>query len=1680
MKTLRIIAIFLVLSFSLQAQMQIDGDTLYGNEWINYDQSYYKITITEDGFYKLGYQELVDAGVFSGPNVQGANFQLFHHGKEVPIQVSEQGTFGTGDYIAFYGEKNRGWLDRFIYIEPSYHTNPEYSLFIDTSSYFLTYNTVTNNERFDFTANDLANTPSVEPYCWAEELNVYFNLVAGGIYRTGTHGSWYSGYDIGEGFAKSYAKTQTINVSTPNAYTAGPGAVVSARYKTPDTNISHHLNLSVNGTMYVDTSFQGTVAAQHNINIPASSLSATTAVTFDGLVNADDKYGVCFVRVKYPRELNFGGASSFDFSVAASSGKKYLEISNFSSGGTAPVLYDKTNNIVITTTLENNLVKVTLPASATERELTLVSDAGYKSIVKIEDRPFVDYSLTPANYIMISHPRLRGNGSDPDYVQQYADYRSTPQGGDFDVLLADIEEIYDQFGYGVKRHEISARNFIHYAIKNIGAEYLFIIGKGASFDRIRPANSSWHDLFFVPPFGIPQSDNMIAAFNDSSVPLVPVGRIAAKNTEQVKIYLDKVIDHETTYNNATQTIEDKAWMKNIIHLGGGDAAIQSLIQNRLSNVQEIIENGTYGAKVYPFYKTSTDVIQEAPSEQISALINNGVSMITFFGHSAPSTLDYDLEEPSNYNNFGKYPLIYAIGCNTNRYFEFDGTLSEKWVFEKDKGAIAFLGASWVTNLSPLADYANFFYENMATTKYGERMGDVMKQTIEDVSSNSSFIAEQLRQVIILHGDPALKLNTHEGPDLLVNEPTVSISPALINNQMEDFDFSFTVTNIGARVSDTMSILITHELPNGQQDSVTVLRAVAPGYESSFTLSVPLTDKDVIGFNKIKVTIDPQDSIPELPNPLAELNNDYVYSFYIIANDAFPVYPYDYSIVNSPDITLKASTANAFAETQKYYMEIDTSGYFNSPLKMETILSAPGGVLKWKPNMAYTDNTVYYWRISIDSTETTGFGFNWHESSFVYKEDSSPGWNQSHFHQMKRENKLDGVNLEEPLRELAYNEKFSELKMKIGPWPIVQGFEFGPLLNGGLVQQFHGCSPAGLHVMVFDSCTLQPLENPVGGLYESYNCRPEPLYAFPYKTNDVIEREKLINFLVNVIPPKSYVAIYSNQNTGSLSNTNNYYYYPEDWAMDSVNNSYQKNIFQVLEEQGATRVRELEQKGSVPYFFLYQKDNPTFLAEQNYATEGVADSLLMKLEEPYIISTPLSEGEISSVEIGPALFWNALEWNMKSYDENFDKFNLQLFGIDNQNNETLLHDHMTAFDTTLAHINAQQYPYMRLAFTIKDSLLKSSPHLDFWRILYDPAPEAALRPDINLAFNNDTIQQGEELSIDIAVENISEHDMDSVLVHYTVIDQNNTAFLTETRMEPLLKGDTIRARLNFDTRALSTPVNQLLIDVNPNKDQGEQYHFNNVGIKPFYVKLDERNPLLDVTFDGVHILDGDLVSAEPMISIAALDENKYLAMNDTSNFRVSFKGPEDSDFKRITFADQTVQFFPAEENNLNKENKARIEIRRKFEVDGIYELKISAEDRTGNDAGDYDYITRFEVINEQLVSNVFNYPNPFSTSTQFVFTLTGGEVPDFMKIQIMTVSGKVVREITQDELGPIHVGKNLTDYRWDGTDEYGDRLGNGVYIYRVVTRKADGEMYEKYDTKTDQYFNHGLGKMVIIR
>ena len=75
--------------------------------------------------------------------------------------------------------------------------------------------------------------------------------------------------------------------------------------------------------------------------------------------------------------------------------------------------------------------------------------------------------------------------------------------------------------------------------------------------------------------------------------------------------------------------------------------------------------------------------------------------------------------------------------------------------------------------------------------------------------------------------------------------------------------------------------------------------------------------------------------------------------------------------------------------------------------------------------------------------------------------------------------------------------------------------------------------------------------------------------------------------------------------------------------------------------------------------------------------------------------------------------------------------------------------------------------------------------------------------------------------------------------------------------------------------------------------------------------------------------------------------------------------------------------------------------------------------------------------------------------------------------------RVVRTITQDEIGAIHIGNNKTDFAWDGRDEFGDQLANGVYLYKVIL-EINGERVDLRPSGGDRGFKNGYGKLYLLR
>jgi hypothetical protein len=143
------------------------------NSWINYNNTYYKFYVANDGMYRISQSALNTAGLGSIPAEQ---FQLWHNGAEQSIYTTvASGILGSSDYIEFWGMRNDGKMDNKLYRDPDFQLSDHYSLQTDTSAYYLTVNTSSANLRYINSVNDVTNNVLPPEPWFMNTRGVYFN-----------------------------------------------------------------------------------------------------------------------------------------------------------------------------------------------------------------------------------------------------------------------------------------------------------------------------------------------------------------------------------------------------------------------------------------------------------------------------------------------------------------------------------------------------------------------------------------------------------------------------------------------------------------------------------------------------------------------------------------------------------------------------------------------------------------------------------------------------------------------------------------------------------------------------------------------------------------------------------------------------------------------------------------------------------------------------------------------------------------------------------------------------------------------------------------------------------------------------------------------------------------------------------------------------------------------------------------------------------------------------------------------------------------------------------------------------------------------------------------------------------------------------------------------------------------
>lgn len=1680
----------------------------YNNEWIDFSKTYYKFKIAESGLYRIPQSAIASAGLANTPAEQ---FRLFRNGKEVPLFTSSvSGVLPASGFIEFFGEMNDGKADRALYRRPNFQHTDKWSLQTDTAVYFLTTSTGANLRFREIVNNVAANTLPAEPFFMYTSGTYFKNKINPGFANVVGEYVHSSSYDNGEFWtSQDVAPNTPLTNAQNNLFPASGGTGAVLRYgATGNANNARTIRVSVNGTVLRESAmdyFNDTVT---QASLPVSLLSTGNAsVQF---VNTSavptDRLSVSFYEITYPRLFNFGGSNRFSFQLPAKPSGYYLEIRNFSFGSTVPVLYDLDNNERFAAQLTGDVIKFALPAKNVSRNLVLLSqdESSVKNIAGITQKTFVDFRepANQGNYLIISNPLLYAGANNSNPVQAYAAYRSSVAGGRYNPHIYDINELVDQFAFGIKKHPLSVKNFVRFAKATFSTnpQYVFLVGRGVAYNEYctNQQDPLADRLNLVPSFGYPSSDNLLCSADlSSAMPLIPVGRISVVNATELEDYLQKVKEYELAQQTSANTIQGRLWMKNMMHVtGASESYLGTVLCNYMAGYKKIAEDTLVGANVNIFCKSSTNPVEQLSNDRIAQLFQDGISLVNYFGHSSSTTLEFNLDNPQNYNNAGKYPVFSVNGCNAGNFFTFDPqrftfneTLSEKFVLAKQRGAIAFIASTHYGVVNYLNIFINSLYNDMASTKYSGSLGEIVRDALQKmvtIAGVDDFFARGHAEEITLHGDPALVMNFQPKPDYVIEDAQVKFSPAFLSVSASSFDLSVKMYNLGKAIKDSIILEVKRQYPDGNIEMIYRKKIRGIYYQDSLLLNVPVIATRDKGSNKIIVTLDAENAVDEI----SENNNSFAKELFIYEDEAKPAYPANLSIVSNPAQKLYASTANPFSTQKQYSLEIDTTALFNSSQKVIKNVTSAGGLLEFDSGISFKDSTVYYWRTAL--VPPANESYRWNNASFTYIPGNVSGFSQAHYFQ-HLDSKAERISLNQD-RKWQFGQVRNDIYIRQGTWGtgVVEEAGVSLSVNGRSVAA-NACAFSSLVISVFDPVTFKPWVNVTDpgtgmGRYGSYanNCYPGRTLNFEYRYTDTGSRHRLMNFIENVIPTNAYVVIrsFAVDPSTSIYGIPPYNNFPQafvsDWKADTAYFGSNRSLYHTLLQQGLTAIDSFTRPRNFAY--VYKKGDAAGFQPKTVFTEGVYDEVLLAADCP----TPDTLGFVTSPKFGPAKQWKNMQWSGSSIESNStDAVAIEVYGFDKVNQRIkLLTINKDVHDADISSIDAAQFPYLQLVMRNSDSINLSPYQLKQWRLLYTPVPEGALAP--NLFFvTKDTIEVGERINFGIGFKNISQAAFDSLKLKLVIIDKDNVSHpLSTTRKKPLPVGDTLMLRFDIDSKDFPG-MNTLYLDVNPDGDQPELYHDNNFLYRTIYVKPDLVNPLLDVTFDGVHILNRDIVSAKPRIQIKLKDNARFLLLNDTSLLNVQVRFPDQANTVRnYKFDNDTLRFIPAQSAS---DNTATIEFSPAFNAQinpegDEYELIVKGKDRAGNKAGQTAYRVSFQVINKPMISNLLNYPNPFTTSTAFVFTITGSELPQNMKIQVLTVTGKIVREITKDELGNIHIGRNITDFKWDGTDQFGQRLANGVYLYRVVTT-MNGKQMEKYRAEgdtTDKFFTRGYGKMYLMR
>ncbi len=736
----------------------------------------YKLMVTDDGMYRITGQDLEAAGVDIG-TITPRTLALTNRGKRVPIFVrgESDGRLDPADEIIFYGEQLHGDAS---YINP----------FSDVNIYWLTWNAGPGSRMG--TRTSLGGTDIVEIHSHFLtrahfEKDRHFrrfpnaNLAENQRYQEFSQGlqeRWFTLTELPPLPNDSWFWAQLTApasrafeiILSGVANTALPATIRVGFYGRSKTG--HQADVWLNDDVSLGKAhWDGETEYQLQSQRPQSFLrdgeNVIRVTNPGGAQELLDIFLLNWIQVDYQRNFHAEGdvlpfaITPFPDETGVVNPNFEVVLKNFSTPdieiygidgtryvGLAPIIDDQKSG-TYRLPFRSTQVRPKNVDDTSIQYIALTRNQFRKPEILIDTPSDLRSTHNAADYIIITHQSFLQD------VQPLAEFRSE-QG--LRTIVVDVQDIYDEFNQGILNPG-AIREFLSYAYHNWqppAPTYVFLVGD-THIDLKNKVNFVPTTQVQVPGYGATASDHQFVTFRgEDSFPDMLIGRMPANNRVDVRIFVERTIDYETTSPIGP-------WHKRLLMLAGSDIRFHSQT-NRLISRNQL--SGRYETeRIYAPYTdepTFDERIRSPIARRVIDGINDGASIVNYIGHGGggiwSSSRMLDFEDPEqNLTNISRLPLIISMTCYTGSFDSNKNSLAEELLRSESGGAIAVIGATSIGLLQ--GDYLlNLEIFDVIFNQRTENMGAILAKAKTQFLINSPGFLD-LTEVFTLFGDPATRL-----------------------------------------------------------------------------------------------------------------------------------------------------------------------------------------------------------------------------------------------------------------------------------------------------------------------------------------------------------------------------------------------------------------------------------------------------------------------------------------------------------------------------------------------------------------------------------------------------------------------------------------------------------------------------------------------------------------------------------------------------------------------------------------------------------------------------------------------------------------------------------------------------------------------------------------------------------